>query len=123
MLCAPGETSRLFPLMKTMRKKMTIDRVVRKMLLIGLLLTPAALFGQNPNEEDPAVEEPVKDTGHLFHLSFKNRPSLRIGEFFHMDVKTKWHIDFRRYSPRAYEIPGIVNGLPSVPDDFFLRRA
>jgi phosphate-selective porin OprO and OprP len=100
---------------------------IRKLFLIGLLLFPAALFAQNqqpPGDEETATDdEPVQKSGERFQLSFKNRPSLRIGEFAQIDFKAKWHFDFRRFSPSAINLPGIVNALPADPDLFYLSKA
>ncbi len=55
---------------------------MRILLVLALLLVPAMLFAQAPGEEEPTTEdEVITDSGHLVQVSFKNRPSLRIGEF------------------------------------------
>jgi phosphate-selective porin len=100
---------------------MTID-TIRKLVMIGLLLFPASLFAQNPNEEAPD-EEVVRDTSHLFQLSFKNRPSLRIGEYFNIDLKAKWHLDFRGFDPNSWNPPGQVTSLPETPPTFYVPRS
>jgi phosphate-selective porin OprO and OprP len=98
---------------------------IHKLFLIGLLLYPIAVFAQkNPaDEETVSDDEPVQHSGERFQFSFKNRPSLRIGEFAQVDFKAKWHFDFRRFSPSAVNLPGIVNALPADPDLFALTRA
>src|SRR5262245_36010376 len=98
---------------------------ISKFFLIGLLLYPVALFAQQTpgDEEATSDDEPVQNTGGRFQLSFKNRPSLRIGEFAQVDFKAKWHFDFRRFSPSAINLPGIVNALPADPDLFYLAKA
>ena len=97
---------------------------IRKLLLIGLLLYPVALVAQTPNDEEAVTDdEPVQNSGERFQLSFKNRPSLRIGEFAQIEFKAKWHFDFRKFSPSAINLPGIVNALPADPDLFFLTKA
>ena len=97
---------------------------MRILLVLALLLVPAMLFAQVPGEEEPTTEdEAITDSGHLVQVSFKNRPSLRIGEFAQVDLKAKWHLDFRRFSPPVVNLPGIVNALPATPDTFFLNKA
>ena len=97
---------------------------MRILLVLALLLVPAMLFAQAPGEEEPTTEdEVITDSGHLVQVSFKNRPSLRIGEFAQVDLKAKWHLDFRRFSPPVVNLPGIVNALPATPDTFFLNKA
>ena len=98
---------------------------ISKLLLIGLLLYPMAAFAQAPGEEEATSDddEPLQDSGGRFQISFKNRPSLRIGEFAQIGLKAKWHLDFRRFSPPIVNLPGIVNALPAIPDTFFLTKA
>ena len=74
---------------------------MRTFLLIGLLLLPGRLLAQNPSDETSLIEddEPVASSAETLQLSFKNRPSLRIGEFANIDFKTKWHLDFRGFDP------------------------
>ncbi len=97
---------------------------MRILLVLALLLVPAMLFAQVSGEEEPTTEdEAITDSGHLVQVSFKNRPSLRIGEFAQVDLKAKWHLDFRRFSPPVVNLPGIVNALPATPDTFFLNKA
>ena len=99
-------------------------RRITKLLLIGLLLYPMALFAQAPGEEEATNDdEPIEKSGGPFQLSFKNRPSLRIGEFVQIDLKTKWHLDFRGFDPPIVNLPGFVTALPSSPDTFFLTKA
>jgi phosphate-selective porin len=97
---------------------------ISKLLLVGLLLYPVALFSQNAGEEEPSTDdEPVLDSPQAFQISFKNRPSLRIGEFAQIDLKSKWQFDFRGFDPPKVNLPGIVNALPTTPDTFFLNKA
>src|SRR5262245_61246349 len=98
---------------------------ITKLLLVGLLLYPVAIFAQAPvgDEEAASDDEPVKHSGERFQLSFKDRPSLRIGEFAQVDFKSKWHFDFRKFSPSAINLPGVVTALPAQPDLFSLTRA
>lgn len=98
---------------------------MRRLLLIGLLFIPAILFGQqNPGEEEEATDdEPVQDSGRSLHVTFKNRPSLRLGEFANVDLKAKWYFDFRGFDPPRVDLPGIVNALPTTPDTFYLSKS
>ena len=97
---------------------------MRTLLLLALLLIPAMLFAQNPGEEDTTDDDdPIQNSGRLLQLSFTNRPSLRIGEFVQVDLKAKWHLDFRRFSPPAVNLPGIINALPATPDTYLLTKA
>src|SRR5713226_7294936 len=95
---------------------------LRTLLLIALLLTPGMLLAQNPSDEtNPAEDdEPVARAGHQLQLSFKNRPSLRIGEFANIELKGKWHLDFRGFDPPKWEAPARVTALPSTPPTFYL---
>src|SRR5262249_44501918 len=49
------------------------------LVLIAILLIPAALFGQNPadDDEEPPVQKSPADG---FQFKFKERPSVRIGD-------------------------------------------
>ena len=97
---------------------------ISKFLLIGLLLYPMALLAQAPGEEEGTNDdEPIQDSGGAPRLSFKNRPSLRFGEFAQIDLKAKWHLDFRGFDPPRVNLPGIINALPATPDTFFLTKA
>jgi phosphate-selective porin OprO/OprP len=83
-----------------------------------------ALLAQAPAEEEEVSEdEPVQGSGENVWVSFKNRPSLRFGEVVQIDLKAKWHFDFRRFSPDAVNLPAIVNALPAKPDVFLLNKA
>src|SRR5947208_13061220 len=83
------------------------------------------LPAQNPSDETALEEddEPVASSPETLQLSFKNRPSLRFGDFANIDFKAKWHFDFRAFSPGKVNLPAIVNGLPATPDTFLLTRA
>jgi len=98
---------------------------LRTFLLIGLLLLPGRLLAQNPSDETSLIEddEPVASSAETLQLSFKNRPSLRIGEFANIDFKTKWHLDFRGFDPPKWNAPARVTALPSTPPTFYLTRA
>src|SRR5438105_1407870 len=87
---------------------------MRTLVLIALLLAPVTLFAQKPtddDEEQPAAGAP----SHTFQFKFKDRPSFRIGDDFRLDIKTKFHLDFRHFYPP----------VTNLPDDstFLLTRA
>jgi len=94
-----------------------------ELLCVGLLLCPMSLLAQNPAEDAVPEDEPVVDSGRPLQLSFKNRPSLRLGEYVQVDLKSKWQFDFRGFDPPRINLPGVVNALPAVPDTFFLNKA
>lgn len=98
---------------------------MRTLLLIAWLVIPAALFAQKPpaQEDTPVDDVVVQDSGKPLQLSFGNRPSLRIGEFAHIDLKTNWHFDFRSFTPNIVNLPGIVTDLPAIPTTFLLTKA
>ena len=97
---------------------------MRTLVLIGWMLIPMMLLAQNPGEEEASSgEDAVASSNRVLQVSFKNRPSLQIGEFAQVDLKTKWHLDFRRFSPPAVNLPGIVNAVPATPDTFLLTKA
>lgn len=94
-----------------------------KLILIGLMLAPVSVFGQNPvqqeEEEPPAKTEP----GRLLRFTFKDRPSIRIGNVVRVDIKSKWHFDFLRYSPPIVNPPGTSNTPPEPAPTYQLTRA
>src|SRR3989442_8308985 len=98
---------------------------LRTLLLIALLLSPGMLLAQNPSDETSPTEEdePVTGASHQLQLWFKNRPSLRIGEFANIGLKGKWHLDFRGFDPPKWEAHAQVAALPSTPPTFYLTRA
>jgi phosphate-selective porin len=98
---------------------------LRTLLLIACLLVPAFVFAQNPNEDQPGTDdEPVVQTPDgPFHISFKNRPSIRLGEFASIDIKAKFHLDWRGFDPNSWNPPAVVNALPETPPTFYLTRA
>src|SRR5437867_10463694 len=83
------------------------------------------LLAQNPSDETSLIDddEPVASSAETLQLSFKNRPSLRIGEFANIDFKTKWHLDFRGFDPPQWNAPARVTALPSTPPTLYLTRA
>ncbi len=97
---------------------------LRTLLLIGWLIIPGVLLAQIPSQKDDISDDAVvQDSGQPLQLSFKNRPSLRIGEFAHVDLKASWHFDFRSFSPDIVNLPGLITDLPSIPPIFLLTRA
>lgn len=86
---------------------------MRILILIGLLLAPAVLFAQKPETDDEEEPAARADRGHAFQFKFKDRPSFRIGEAFKLDIKSKWHLDFRKFYPP-------VTNLPLFDDNTFL---
>jgi len=94
-----------------------------KLLAAGILIYPVLLFAQNPGEEEPISEgQRAGDSGPI-QFSFKNRPSLRLGDYAQIDFKTKWHFDFRGFDPPRVNPPGVVTALPVTPDTFLLTMA
>src|SRR5438093_237153 len=89
---------------------------MRTLLLIVLLLLPAALFAQNPTETEEDEPAAQNDAPKGFQFKFKDRPSFRYGEDFRLDIKSKWHLDFRHF------YPSIANP-PETTDTFVLQRA
>src|SRR6476620_1246042 len=73
---------------------------MRKLMLLGLLLVPALLLAQKPaNDDEEDAAAATAEARHGFHFVFKDRPSFRFGESFKLDIKSKWHLDFRRFYP------------------------
>src|SRR5207248_1727801 len=44
-------------------------------------------------------------------------------EFANIDLKDKWHLDFRGFDPNVWNPPAIVTALPETPPTFYLTRA
>ena len=88
---------------------------MRIRILIALLLFPVVLFGQIPEDEDDQQPD-QNDSGRALRLTFKNSPSLRAGDVFRMDLKSKWHLDFRHFYPA-------IASPPQTDDTFVLTRA
>jgi len=78
---------------------------MRTLALIALLVFPSVLLAQNPADDDEG-EAAAKTPPEGFHFQFKERPSFRFGEHLRMDIKTKWHFDFRRFYPDFTNQPG-----------------
>src|SRR6185436_19043868 len=89
--------------------------LMRTLFVIVLLLLPAALFAQNPAEDDEG-DAAQKEATKGFEFKFKDRPSFRYGENLRMDIKSKWHLDFRRFYPVAARVP-------DLDETFSLTRA
>ncbi len=87
---------------------------MRIRILIALLLFPVVLFGQIPEDEDDQQPD-QNDSGRALRLTFKNSPSLRAGDVFRLDLKSKWHLDFRHFYPP-------IASPPQTDDTFVLRR-
>lgn len=97
---------------------------MRITVFLFLLLLPTVVFAQNPASDQGANDdERAKDTGRPFQIDFKNRPSIRIGEFANVDFKAKWHFDFLGFDPPSWNPPAVVNSLPATPPTFYLTRA
>jgi phosphate-selective porin len=97
---------------------------MRLSVCLALVLFPAVLFAQSPStDQDANDDETAHDTGRPFQIDFKNRPSIRIGEFASVDLKAKWHFDFLGFDPPSWNPPAVVNSLPSTPPTFYLTRA
>jgi phosphate-selective porin len=64
-------------------------------LLCGALLGLAALA---PGRAAAGQKSETK-TSAEFHFEFKDRPSLRVGKLFRIDLRTKVQTDFRTFSP------------------------
>ncbi len=93
---------------------------MRALFLLTILLLPSLLFSQNTTDESPdqAPDEDqlVQGSGRRFMFSFKERPSMQVGEILRVDVRAKWHFDFRRFAPQ-------VAHPPQTADAFVLNRA
>jgi hypothetical protein len=94
---------------------------MRIFLLILCMLVSSRLPAQN--EEREGDEAAIRESPRAFQISFKNRPSLRIGEFAKVDIRSKWHFDFRGFSPGVWNPPAMVTALPQTPPTFYLTRA
>lgn len=87
---------------------------MRILAVIALVLLARVTWAQNPAEVAP-VEEP-KESVRGFQFRMKERPSFRYGDNLRLDVKTKWHLDFRGFYP-ALGVPSQNTG------DFTVTRA
>jgi phosphate-selective porin len=89
-----------------------------------MVLIPAALLAQIPAEDEPAAQDDaIRDSGHFLQFRFKNRPSLRIGEFANVDLKSKWHFDYEQFYPPVWNPPGTSIGVVPQTQHFILSRA
>src|SRR5262245_8319611 len=88
---------------------------MRIAVLIVLLLAPAMLVAQKPTDDEEEQPPATNESRPAFQFKFKDRPSFRVGESFRLDIKSKWHLDFRRFDPP----------ITNLPDDntFLLTRA
>ncbi len=103
---------------------MPVRRYQSFLLIITWLMIPALVCSaQNPAEEDKSDTEAVRNSGAFLGISFKNRPSLRIGDFMNVNLVGKWNFDFQGFDPPRWNPPGMVNGLPTTPPTFYLTRA
>jgi len=91
-------------------------------LLILLLVIPSIVFAQAPANETQSNGEEVQPS-RGFQFSFKNRPSLQIGNFMSLDLSGKWHFDFQGFDPPRWNPPAMVSSLPTTPPTFYLTRA
>src|SRR5437868_8607626 len=111
-----------FQMMTRMRMR---NRAILFVLLFGLMILiafPASLSAQAPGSDDS--DKPDKnDSGHFFTFKFKNKPSILIGQFARIDVKSKWHFDYEKFSPRFWNPPGTLEGISPQTDYFSLTRA
>jgi len=78
--------------------------LMRSLVLAALLMFPATLVAQKPGQE--TTDEP-KEKIEGFAFRFKDRPSFRYGEDLKMDVKAKFHFDFRHFEPPITTVPAI----------------
>jgi phosphate-selective porin OprO/OprP len=87
---------------------------VRSVFLIALFALPAAVLAQNPAvvNEEADQKEPIQG----FEFRFKERPSFRYRDNLRLDIKAKWHLDFRRFDPAVAE-------LPETTETFAVTRA
>src|SRR5262249_16308207 len=107
---APGAWNYFCPALKIARG---MRAPVRNVLLAVFLLIPVMVVGQNPIErEDEVTPESAKG----FQFKFKDRPSFRFPENFRLDIRTKWHLDFRNIDPP-------IANPPETTDTFKLQRA
>src|SRR5580765_1353148 len=97
---------------------------LRTLLLLACLLLPAFVFAQNPNEDQAGADDaPVQTPDGPFQINFKNRPSFKLGEFASVDIKAKFHLDWRGFDPNSWNPPAVVNAVPETPPTFYLTRA
>lgn len=90
---------------------------------LGCLFFGGMLLAQEPSGEPGDADEQTHGSSHVVRFTFKNRPSLQIGEFANVDIRAKWHFDFRGYDPGVWNPPAMVTVLPRTPPTFYLTRA
>jgi len=98
-------------------------KALRTFILIGLLLVPALVLAQNTVPDDEEEPPAQAESGHRLQFKFKDRPSFRIGDLIRVDIKSKWHFDFLRYSPPIVNPPGVSNEPPEPAPTYQLTRA
>jgi len=77
------------------------------------MLIPGLLLAQKPADDDAEEPPAQSDSHHGFKFKFKDRPSFRIGDTLRLDIKSKWHFDFRHFYPP-------ITNLPEGEDNTFL---
>jgi phosphate-selective porin OprO and OprP len=60
--------------------------------------------------------------GKALNVEFNNRPSIRFGDVANIDIKTKWHFDFRAFDPPKWNAPAVITALPETPPTFLITR-
>src|SRR6185369_3877504 len=75
--------------------------LMRTLLVISLLFWPFLAFSQ---DAPPAADE-QKESIKGFQFRFKERPSFRYGDNLRLDIKAKWHLDFRNFYPNVVAAP------------------
>jgi phosphate-selective porin OprO and OprP len=83
-------------------------------LVLAFLVFSPAMSAQNPVSQDP--DEEPKGSIKGFEFRFKERPSFRYGDDLRLDIKTKWHLDFRDFHPD-------VANPPETTETFSVTRA
>jgi phosphate-selective porin len=87
------------------------------------LMVPGLAAAQNAAAEDVGEDEPLTAPAKALHLELRNRPSIRFGKFANIDIKTKWHFDFRGFDPPKWNPPAVITALPETPPTFYITRA
>ena len=93
-------------------------------VFVTSLWVPMTVVAQTIRDDEPAVkDETVQEGGHLVQFHFKNGPSIRIGEFANISLKSKWHFDYDRFYPALWNPPGTSIGVVPQTERFNLSRA